>query len=114
MLPAEQEKFILYWKSHREPFSSTSSKLLRGFPFAAIFALPILLFVGAIYFFLPDWYYKISNTSTASFAVAAIAVAVIIIFFAYFRMHFKWEMNEQLYKELLFKKQKENSSTINN
>ena len=31
-------------------------------------------------------------------------------FFSFFRMHFKWEMNEQLYQELLIKKNREESN----
>ena len=33
------------------------------------------------------------------------AVLAIAVFYALFRMKFKWEMNDQLYKELKFKEQ---------
>jgi cbb3-type cytochrome oxidase subunit 3 len=51
--------------------------------------------------FFPEWYSKISNIrSTSSFLIVMLAVFIATIFFAYFRMQFKWEMNEQLYREL--------------
>ncbi|MEO6404295.1 MAG: hypothetical protein ABIY51_13665 [Ferruginibacter sp.] len=110
MLSPEQNLFIHYWETNRERYNSFASKFLRGLPFAIISFAPILLFVGMVYLFFPDWYGKISNSSPASYFVAVIAVLITILFFAYFRMQFKWEMNEQLYHELLIKQQKENAA----
>lgn len=107
MLTAEEEKFIGFWEKNRELHSGFMSKLLRGLPMACMFGLPIILFVGSIYLFFPDWYMKISNTSGQTFAVAVIAVIIAIIFFSFTRMHFKWEMNEQLYAELKHKQKKQ-------
>ena len=103
MLSAKETAFIEYWKSARENESTFSRKLLGGLPFAMLFGLPILLFVMIVYLFIPDWYAKISGTTNGSIAAIVVAVFVVIIFFSYFRMQFKWEMNEQLYKELLQK-----------
>jgi len=50
--------------------------------------------------FFPEWYTKISQTSQGTFITIVIAVLICVIFFSYFRMHYKWEMNEQLYEEL--------------
>jgi hypothetical protein len=110
MLSKEQSDFIQYWEANRQRYSSFSSKLSRGLPFSIVFFIPILLFVGIVYLFFPDWYAKVSDTSAASLFVASIAVFITIIFFAYFRMHFKWEMNEQLYKELIYKQQRGNAA----
>ena len=107
MLSPEEEKFIKYWNDNRMEYSGFKSKLLRGLPMAPVFGLPIILLIICIYFFFPDWFAKISNTSSQSFFVAGIAVLIFIIFFAFARMHFKWEMNEQLYLELKYKKKKE-------
>ena len=73
---------------------------------ATLFCLPIILFLFAVYLFFPDWYTKISNTSTGSFITILIAVFICILFISYFRMHYKWEMNEQLYQELKSKEKK--------
>jgi membrane protein YdbS with pleckstrin-like domain len=111
MLDKEQADFLILWEAKREEYSTTSSKLLRGLPMACIFALPILFLIAIVYFFIPDWYYKISKTSSQTFVVVAIAVFIVIIFYAFVRMHFKWEMNEQLFKELK-QKQKNTGAAI--
>ena len=67
---------------------------------ALIFCLPILLFIVVVYLFFPEWYTKISQTSQGTFITIVIAVFICVGFFSYFRMHYKWEMNEQLYDEL--------------
>ena len=108
MLTQEQRAFIKEWETQRIKLSGFSSKMMRGLPVATMFSLPILLFLGIVYLFLPDWYYRISG-SAGSIIAASFAVFIAILFFAYFRMHFKWEMNEQLYRELLHKQAKENA-----
>jgi hypothetical protein len=107
MLTREEEQFYNFWQNNREDFSKFSSKLLRGLPTAALFGLPIILLIAIIYFFVPDWYIKISKTSAESYIVVFIAIVIFISFFAYFKMHFKWEMNEQYYLELKNKKDKQ-------
>ena len=67
---------------------------------AFIFSLPILLFVLVVYLFFPEWYTKVSQTSQGTFITIVIAVFICILFFSYFRMHYKWELNEQLYEEI--------------
>jgi hypothetical protein len=37
-------------------------------------------------------------------------VLIAVVFFAYFRMHFLWEQNEQLYLELLHKQKKQDAA----
>ncbi len=106
MLTTEDEKFIEYWERNREAHSTFISKLLRGLPMACVFGLPILLLIVSVYFFIPDWYTKISNTSPQTFFVVVIAVIIAILFYAVARMHFKWEMNDQLYQELKHKQKK--------
>lgn len=100
MLSENDKLFLERWERERGPESTFSRKLLAGLPMAALLTLPILLFVMMVYLFLPDWYAKVSNTSGATFVVVFIALLVAIVFIAYFRMHFRWEMNEQHYHEL--------------
>lgn len=73
---------------------------------ACMFGLPILLLIACVYLFLPEWYTKISKTSPETFVIVTIAVFIAIFFYAFTRMHFKWEMNEQLYKEIKYKEKK--------
>ncbi|MBC7867267.1 MAG: hypothetical protein H7X88_07020 [Gloeobacteraceae cyanobacterium ES-bin-316] len=106
MLSEKELSFLQYWETYRVAHSSFISKLQRGLPMAFIFTVPILLLMVSAYLFLPEWYTKISNRIAGSFPTIILALSICIIFFSYFRMHFKWEMNEQLYKELLYKQKK--------
>lgn len=105
MLSDKEKQFIIYWEREREKRNSVLGKLLNGLPMAILFSLPVVLFLFAVYIFFPDWYTKISDTSPGSFIAIIMAVFICILFFSYFRMHYKWEMNEQHYQEL---KNKEN------
>ncbi len=107
MLSEKQLQFLSYWESARERESQAGRKLTGGLPMAIIFGLPIILLVVVVYLFFPDWYMKISATTSGTFIVIVIAVLIAILFFSYSRMHFKWEMNEQLYRELKSKQQHE-------
>jgi cbb3-type cytochrome oxidase subunit 3 len=64
---------------------------------------------------MPEWYTKISATSPGTFFTVIIAMCLVIVFYAFFRMQYKWEMNEQLYTELKSKENKsiQSSSNIN-
>lgn len=111
MITDKEKQFMQYWEASRDAESTILSKFLRGFPMAAMFGLPIILLVVVIRLFFPDWYMKISQTSSGMFITAIIAMLLVVIFYAIFRMHHKWEMNEQLYKELKAKERRGNSST---
>lgn len=105
MLSEKDKQFIRYWESEREKQAGVVSKLLRGLPMAMMFGLPIILFIVVVNLFFPEWYTRISNTSSGTFVTIVIAVIGCILFFSYFRMHYKWEMNEQLYQELKHKEE---------
>lgn len=106
MLSEKELAFISYWETNRDAHNGFISKILRGLPVAIMFGLPIILFVLSVYIYFPEWYTKVSNTTSGTFITIIIAVIIAILFFSYFRMHFKWEMNDQLYKELLYKQKK--------
>jgi pilus assembly protein TadC len=98
----EQEKlFIDYWDKNRDKQKRSFYQLLVGLPIGLVFALPILLSV-----IFHDWYKQMSFISGSQLTVILIGVLGIAVFFALFRMKFKWEENEQLYKELKYKQEK--------
>ena len=105
MLTEKEEKFIVHWEKVREKESGFASKLSRGLPMAMVFGLPILFSVALVYFLSPEWFTKISQDLNSGTITILIGVLLSVFFFAYMRMHFKWEMNEQLYKELKYKQQ---------
>ena len=100
MLSNKELEFLKRWEQVRENESRFVSKLIKGLPMACMFGLPILFSVAMVYFFSPEFFTRISSMVSGSSGVIIISVFIFIIFFSYFRMHFKWEMNEQLYMEL--------------
>jgi len=107
MITEKDKAFLRYWEENRDFEKTFKRKLSGGLPMAILFGLPIILLIVVIRIFLPDWYMKISSTSSGMFFTAVVAMIVVVFFYAYFRMQYKWEMNEQLYQEL---KSKENKS----
>ena len=107
MISEKDIQFLRYWENVRDRENTFISKISRGLPMAFLFGFPIILSVVSVRLFVPDWYMKISQTSPGAFITIIIAMCIIILFYAYFRMQYKWEMNEQLYQEL---KNKENKS----
>lgn len=99
------------WEKERERRNTVSDKILSGLPMAMMFSLPIILLIFVVYLFFPEWYTKISGTSPGTFVTVVIAVLISTVFFSYFRMHYKWEMNEQLYRELKNKEARSGSTT---
>jgi mannose/fructose/N-acetylgalactosamine-specific phosphotransferase system component IIC len=126
MLTEKDKQFIIYWEQVRETESTFKHKFLAGLPVAFMFGLPILLFFGAVKIFFPSWFttasHKANNVivpgmtekfmkvSSGDMIAAFIAVFIIILFFSFFRKHYKWENNEQLYQELKSKAKKEVTS----
>jgi MFS superfamily sulfate permease-like transporter len=106
MLSEKDKDFINYWEKEKEGRNTFSAKLTGGLPMAALFSVPILLFITVVYLFFPEWYTKISSRLPGSIVTIVIAVIICILFFSYFRMQFKWESNEQLYQELKQKQSK--------
>jgi membrane protein YdbS with pleckstrin-like domain len=110
MLSQEEEDFLIYWEQNKDFFATPISKLLRGLPVASLLGVPILLLLAYVYFFNENWYIKISKTAPSTYVVVILAVFIFIFGFAYIRMHFKWEMNEQLYNELKYLQKKEDAA----
>lgn len=100
MLSAKDKEFIAYWEKERERHNSVPARLIAGLPMAILFCIPILLLITAVYLFLPEWYTRVSNSMAGAMTTIVIALIICILFFSYFRVQYKWEMNEQLYKEL--------------
>lgn len=100
MLTEDEKRFLQYWEINREKHSGFTYKLLYGLPSALLFFLPILILLIAIYFFLPDWYSKVASSLKGSITVIIIAILLASVFFAYIKMHFRWENYEQKYREL--------------
>ncbi|MCX6323113.1 MAG: hypothetical protein NTZ41_02790 [Sphingobacteriales bacterium] len=114
MLTSKEQSFLSRWEQVRERESLFMSKLIGGLPMAFLFGLPILFSIVLVYWLSPSWYTKVASRINSGTVVILIAVLLIILFFSFTRMHFKWEMNEQLYLELKAKLKKEDAADQSN
>src|ERR1700677_1176068 len=103
MITEKEKQFLRYWEANKENEDKFLNKILGGLPMAIMFGSPVILSVVVVRLFFPDWYMKISQTTPGMFISAIIAVVCIVLFYSFFRMQYKWEMNEQLYQELKYK-----------
>lgn len=98
MITDQEKEFIAFWEMNRDRQKKLFYRLLIGLPTGLIFGLPILLTL-----IFNDWYKNLYFISSSEVIVVIIAVLAIAVFYGLFKMKFKWEENEQLYKELKFK-----------
>ncbi len=110
MLTEKEIAFLKYWEQNKDRENTTVRKITGGLPMAVLFTAPILLLVIVVWLFIPDWYTKISKTSPGMFVTAVFAMFIIVLFYSFFRMQFKWENNEQYYKELKAKEKSFNQT----
>ena len=104
MLTPDEEKFIEYWEANRLSRKKVLKQLYVGLPFAA------LLVIAIVVNFLSGWYKRADmeiRSNSSLILVVVIAGIAIVVFTTVFSVRHKWEMNEQLYRELLAKKEKE-------
>ena len=104
MLTPDEEKFIQYWEANRLSRKKVLKQLYVGLPFAA------LLVIAIVVNFLSGWYKRADmeiRSNSSLVLVVVIAGIAIVVFTTVFSVRHKWEMNEQLYRELLAKKAKE-------
>ena len=107
MITDQEKLFIDYWEANREKEKKIFYQLAIGLPIGLVFALPVIL---ALIFH--DWYKRMIFISSTQVTLILITVLGIAVFFALFRMRFKWEENEQLYKELKFKQSKNDTASL--
>ena len=102
MLTQEEQKFIIYWETHREKQSKLSYQILAGIPYGLLFTLPIAInyIVGRF------WYKRADAVGMSQFnpLVLVFAVLVMTAFVSVLYKRFKWEQLDQQYKELIVKK----------
>lgn len=101
MLSKNDEAFIVYWQKNRDREKKLLRQLFIGLPLGLLIAGGVVLSLDL------GWYSRanmVANTQMNPY-VLLIAVVGIAVFTAIFYKKYKWDMNEQHYKELLYKKQ---------
>ena len=108
MLSAEEKEFMQWWEQNRSKEKRLLSQLTIGLPLGLAFGFPILLSV-----MFRGWYKNMPYVSGSQLTIILIAVLLVVVFYAIFKMRFKWEMNEQRYLELQQKLETEATITEN-
>ncbi len=103
MLTNEEEKFLAYWQKNRERERTFKRQISLGLP------IGLLIGVGIILNFVSGWYSRATMVANGQSTPMVLVVAVIIIalFCSVFYKKHQWDMNEQRFLELTFKKQRE-------
>jgi membrane protein YdbS with pleckstrin-like domain len=97
MLTHDEKKFIDYWEHNRLRKKKVLRQLAVGLPLAVLFVVAI--FIN----FISGWDKRaqmIINTDPSIIIVLIIACLLIVIFIVIFSARHSWDLNEQRYKEL--------------
>ena len=91
----EDQAFYDWWKQNRLREKRWVNQLSVGLPIGLVFCLPVLLML-----LFRGWYKRMPYVSGSQLTVILIGCIAIAVFFAVFRMRFKWDRNEQRFREL--------------
>ena len=97
MLTHDEKKFIDYWEHNRLRKKNVLRQLSVGLPLAVLFVVAI--FIN----FISGWDKRaqmIINTDPSIIIVLIIACLLIVIFIVIFSARHRWDLNEQRYREL--------------
>lgn len=103
MLTKHEENFITYWEQNRDREKKLLRQLFIGLPAGLLIGAGVVLSLDL------NWYTRanmVANTSLNPY-VLLIAIAAIAVFTGIFYKKYQWDMNEQRYRELLFKRERE-------
>ena len=103
MLSKQDEAFIQYWEKNRDREKKLLRQIFIGLPLGLLISGGIVLSLDL------GWYTRANMVANSEMNpyILIIAVAAIAVFTAIFYKKYKWDMNEQHYRELLFKKQQQ-------
>lgn len=101
MLSEKEKAFIKYWEENRVKEKSILKQFFPGLPIGLALGAGVLLMLDS------GWYERANMVAQAQSSpiVLFIAIAAIVAFTSFFYKRFRWEMNEQTYKELRFKEE---------
>lgn len=107
MLSHENEAFLHFWEKNREK-ERTSTK-----PFVVGLSSGFAIGAGVIICLETGWFTRANMVANSRMSSVVLLIAILLLsfFMAFFYRKFKWEMQEQRYRELLSTKNRsENQS----
>lgn len=106
MLSEREKRFVEYWAANREKEKKTFRQLLIGLPIGLLFALPIIINLMSGWYKRADMWAR-GHTDDSTITVLVVAVLLILVFVAIFARRHRWEMNEQNFRELIEREERE-------
>jgi len=105
MLSETEESFLEYWSRKGETEKNSMRPLLVGFSFGVVFGIATVISIFS------GWAIRatIVANSRLSAGLLLLIILTVSIFMGYFYRSFRWEKNEQYYRELLAKKKRKSS-----
>jgi len=106
MLTKEEADFVVYWEQNRLKKKKVLRQLYVGLPLAVV--MVVTIFAN----FFSGWYKRaemvMRREHSSLILVFMIAAILIVIFVVIFSARHRWDINEQRYRELLFRKDNTN------
>jgi membrane protein YdbS with pleckstrin-like domain len=99
MLSDKEKAFLKYWEENRVKEKSILKQFFPGLPIGLCLGIAILLLLDS------GWYERANMVEQAQSSpiILFIGIVAIVVFTSFFYKRFRWEMNEQAYKELKIK-----------
>jgi hypothetical protein len=105
MLSETEESFLEYWSRKGETEKNSLRPLLVGFSFGVVFGIATIISIFS------GWAIRATMVANSRLSAGLLLLIILIvsIFMGYFYRSFRWEKNEQYYRELLAKKKRKSS-----
>jgi membrane protein YdbS with pleckstrin-like domain len=102
MLTKEETDFIEYWEQNRLKKKKVLRQLYVGLP------LSVLMVIAIFVNFFSGWYKRaemvMKREQSSLILVLLLASVLIVIFVVIFSARHRWDINEQRFKELVYKR----------
>lgn len=105
MLTKEESGFIEFWEQNRLKKKKVLRQLSVGLPTAVVLVVAIFINLFSGWFKKADM--ALYREKSSLILVLVIAALLIVIFIVIFSARHRWDLNEQHYRELMIKKERE-------
>lgn len=101
MLNKAESDFLVFWEQRRAAGMNHPLTLIKGFSWG------LMIGAGVVLMLETGWYQRADMVAHGKMNawVLLIGLSLIAAFVSFFYSRYRWEMNEQLYQEIMIKKQ---------